>query len=129
LGVSALLVMVFEFGLEPVATRILGAWSWAPGRIPLHWYGTPLSNFFGVAISALLTLAFVTPVLINKSPVARRPGYLPLCVWLLFELFFAVAGARHHFWAVVAVSGGSVLIVATLVWHARTKRKETGQNN
>src|ERR1041384_7891201 len=69
IGVSASLVVLLDFGLEPFATQVMGYWSWKPTKIPSDWYSTPWVNFLGWAVTSLLILVFVTPALINKKPV------------------------------------------------------------
>ncbi len=90
IGLTTLLVVLLDFGLEPFATRVKHYWFWTPTKLKLDWYTTPWVNFFGWAVTALLILAFATPSLINKKPgPSSLPDYSPLVVWLLLTFLFA----------------------------------------
>ena len=109
LALTAVLAMLFDAGLEPFATCIRRYWFSNPTRSSLDWYGGPWVNFLGWAASALLTLAFATPALINKKPVPPPPDYHPLIVWLLLTVLFGTVAAVHHFWpAVVVIASGGI---------------------
>src|ERR1019366_3401708 len=61
IGLTALLVVLLDVGLEPFARRVKHYWFWNPTKLRLEWYSTPGVNFMGWAITALLILAFATP--------------------------------------------------------------------
>jgi uncharacterized membrane protein len=106
IGLTALLVVLLDVGLEPFATNVQHYWFWTPTRLRLDWYTTPWVNFLGWGLTALLILAFVTPTLINKQP-ARPPSppdYRPLVAWLLFNLLFATGAAAQQLWAALGVT-------------------------
>ena len=98
MGITATLVVLFDFGLEPFATHVKELWYWSPTRAGLYWYGTPWVNFLGWAGTALLILAFATPSLINKKPVKHPPDYHPLIIWLLVNGLFATGTLARHLW-------------------------------
>ena len=99
IGLTTALVVLFDVGLEPFATRVKRYWFWNPTKLRLDWYAAPGVNFFGWAVTTLLILAFATPALINKKPgPPPPPDYIPLVVWLLFNLLFATGAAVHHLW-------------------------------
>jgi uncharacterized membrane protein len=114
IGLTTLLTVFLNFGLEPFATQVKHYWRWNPTRIRLDWYTTPCVNFLGGAVTALLILAFATPALINKQPTTHPPpDYHPLAVWLLLSVLFATGAAVHQLWAAVAViAAGSVTVTA-----------------
>ncbi len=104
IGLTTLLVVALDVGLEPYATRVKHYWFWNPTKLKFDWYGTPWVNFLGWAITTLLILAFATPALINKKPGRRPPPeYSPLVVWLLLNVLFATGAAINHLWAAVAL--------------------------
>ncbi len=104
IGLTTLLVVLLDVGLEPFATRVKHLWFWNPTKLKFDWYSTPWINFFGWAVTALLILAFATPSLINKKPMPQPPpDYSPLTVWLLMNLLFATGAAVHHLWPAVGV--------------------------
>jgi hypothetical protein len=80
---AVVLTLVFDLGLEFFAAHQRGFWTWSPTRVPVSWFGTPLTNFFGWAVVTILSLAFATPALINKKPVRYAPDYDPLGLWLM----------------------------------------------
>lgn len=103
MGLTAALVVLFDFGLEPFATRVNQFWFWRPTHAGLYWYSAPWVNFFGWAGTALLVLAFATPSLINKKPVSQPPDFHPLIIWLLINVIFASGAITHHLWVAAAV--------------------------
>jgi uncharacterized membrane protein len=113
MGLTTLLVVLFDVGLEPYATRVEHYWFWNPTKLRLDWYTTPWINFFGWAVTTLLILAFVTPFLINKKPMAPPPpDYSPLVVWLLPMLLFATGAAIQQLWPALGVIALISIIVA-----------------
>jgi len=105
MGLTALLAVLFDFGLEPFACRVNHYWFWSPTKLPSNWYGAPWVNFLAWAITALLILAFATPSLINKKPVKRPPDFHPLLVWSCLNFLLAAAAAAHQLW----IAAGFVL--------------------
>jgi uncharacterized membrane protein len=115
LGVAALLVVVLDAGLEPLAAQVELWWRWAPTRLRLDWYTAPCVNFLGWGVTALLIFAFVTPALINKRPGPQpSPDYHPLVVWLLLTGLFATGAAVRCLWPAVAVICAASVIVVVL---------------
>jgi len=113
IGITTLLVVLLDVGLEPFATAVKHYWVWNPTKLKFDWYSTPGVNFFGWAVTALLILAFATPSLINKKPMPQPPpDYSPLVVWLLLNFLFATGAAVHHLWPAVGVISLSSIIVA-----------------
>jgi uncharacterized membrane protein len=121
IGLTALLVALFDIGLEPFATRVKHYWFWHPTKLKFDWYTTPWTNFLGWAVTVLLILAFTTPFLINKKPMAPPPSdYSPLAVWLLLMLLFATGTAVHQLWPALGVI--SLTSVAVAVFALRGAR-------
>jgi uncharacterized membrane protein len=121
IGITTLLVVLLDVGLEPFATNVKHYWFWNPTKLKFDWYTTPWVNFFGWAVTALLILAFATPSLINKKPMPQpRPEYSPLVVWLLLNLLFATGTAVHHLWP--AAGATALGIVAVTVFAIRGAR-------
>jgi uncharacterized membrane protein len=103
IGLTTVLVVLLDLGLEPFATCVKRFWLWNPTKLKLDWYGAPAINFFGWAVSTLLILAFATPALINKKPMPQpRSDYVPLAIWFLLNLLFATGVAVHHLWLALA---------------------------
>jgi uncharacterized membrane protein len=106
LGLTAGLTAVFDFALDPFASRVNHFWIWGPTKFPLSWQGAPGVSFFCWAVVALLILAFITPLLINKQPHNRPPpDFHPLGVWLGGVLLFGVGAASAGLWSAVALDG------------------------
>jgi uncharacterized membrane protein len=121
IGVTTLLVVLLDAGLEPFATRVKHYWLWSPTKIRLDWYSAPWVNFLGWAVTTLLILAFATPSLINKQPRPQPPPeYSPLAIWLLLNFLFATGAAVHHLWpAVGVISLGSLVVTVFALRGAR----------
>ena len=98
-------MVLFDLALEPYATTVKHYWSWSPTRIPCDWYGAPVVDFLGWALTALLILVVVTPWLIRKKPVKLPPDYQPLVVWLLLNLLFVTGAIVDRQWPAVALTG------------------------
>jgi uncharacterized membrane protein len=121
IGLTAVLVMAFDFALEPFAVIANRFWSWPPTKIPVTWYGASPLNFIGWAFVALLILAFATPTLIKKKPGSRTPLDLnPLGIWLGALILFTVGCARAALWP--AVVADAVIAVVTLSFAIRGAR-------
>jgi uncharacterized membrane protein len=123
IGLTILLVVLLELSFEPYATQVKEYWSWKPTKIRSDWYGTPWVNFLGWAVTSLVILLFVTPALINKSPVPSPPAYHSLVIWELFGLLFLTAEIVHHLWAVTALSASLMLIVGALSLYGAKSKK------
>jgi uncharacterized membrane protein len=102
IGVTTALTVLFALALDPFASRVKCYWIWEPTKFPLSWQGVPLANFFGWLVVTLLLLAFVTPILINKHPLHRRPpDFHPLGIWLGGVLLFDIGAATQGLWSAV----------------------------
>jgi putative membrane protein len=111
LGLTVLLAVLFDLGLEPFATQVKHYWSWEPAPSGVNWYGTPWTNFIGWAAAMSLVLIAATPWLINKKPGPEAASYEPLAVWALLNLLFATSAARHQLWAAaLLVSTGTAVV-------------------
>jgi len=114
MGLTVVLIVLLELNFEPYAVQVKDYWSWKPTKLALTWYSAPLTNFIGWAVSSLLILLFVTPALINKSPVKRPPAFQPLVVWTLLNLLFVVGAALHGLRTASAVTIASLIVVVAL---------------
>jgi len=112
MGITTVLVVLFDLGFEPFATRVKSFWFWTPTKLPFTWSGAPLINFFAWAVATLLILAFATPSLIDKKKVKHPPDYQPLIIWLLLNLLFATGSAAHQLWAATGETLAGGIIVA-----------------
>ncbi len=106
IGLSVFLAVLLALGLEPFATHVKHYWVWSKTRLPVDWYGAPVTNFLGWALTALLILVLCTPSLLNKKPVKSVPDYHALLVWLLLNLLFLTS-------AVIAQHRPAVVLIAT----------------
>jgi uncharacterized membrane protein len=115
IGLTAALIMAFDFALEPFATRVNDLWTWPPTKFPVTWYGASPLNFLGWAFVALLILGFTTPALIKKRPGSRTPLELnPLGIWLGAIILFAVGCAKAALWP--AVAADATIAIVTLAF-------------
>jgi uncharacterized membrane protein len=115
IGVTTVLTMLFDLAFDPFASKVKHYWYWEPTKFPLTWQGAPLVNFLGWLVVTLLILAFVTPVLISKHPVHRRPpDFHPLGVWLGGVLLFAIGSATLGLWSAVLLDGIIGVLVAAI---------------
>ena len=78
IGLTAVLAVVFDLALEPVAARVKHFWLWQPTKLHITWHGASPLNFLGWALVSLLILAFITPSLIKKQPGSSgAPDFMP----------------------------------------------------
>jgi len=103
IGLTCLLAVIFDLGLEPFAVQTRHWWAWQPTKATLYWHTAPWVNFLGWFAASLVILVFATPWLINKQPVKRPMDYQPLLVWLLINLCLAVSNAVNDRWLAVSV--------------------------
>ena len=117
IGLTCLLTTTFDFGLEPFASRVNHFWIWQPTTVTSTWYGAPWINFFGWLVTSVLLLAVITPWLINKQPIRKRPAdFHPLWLWLGLNLFLAWQLTAHRLWAAAIVVGGQTAITSLVAW-------------
>jgi uncharacterized membrane protein len=122
IGNTGALAMLFDFALEPFASRVKHYWLWMPGNPALKfipaWFGAPLVNFFNWGLVTALILAFVTPALIRKQPGQKKgPNFHPLCLWLAAILIFGTDCASHGLWP--AVTADAAIGIVTGVFAVR----------
>jgi uncharacterized membrane protein len=118
IGVTTVLAVGFDLGLELFATQVNHFWLWQPTKLAL--LGVPVSNPLGWLVTTLLILAFVTPVMINKSHQKFPTDYQPLLVWLLLNALFVLGAVRHEFWPAAGLVG--LISLLTLVLAVRGAR-------
>jgi len=116
MGLTILLVLLFDLGLEPYATQVRHYWTWNPTHALLFWYRTPWVNFVGWAATTGLILAFATPSLINKRPAKHATNFYPPAIWLLANVLFLTAALVQHLWmgAAVEVTGMIIAVILAL---------------
>lgn len=111
IGLTALLTLVFVLGMEPFVTHVRHYWIWHPTKLSVDWYGTPLTDFLGWVVAALLILAFSTPALMKKRPSRSYPEYHPLIVWISIEILFALGAWSQHLTVAAAVTAIACVLV------------------
>jgi uncharacterized membrane protein len=113
IGLTAILTLLFDFGLEPFATRVKHYWLWSPNRVPFDWYGAPVVNFIGWMVTTLLIMGFATPILIKKKPAKLPVDYSPLLVWVLLNLLFIAGTMAQQLWWAVGLGITACLLATT----------------
>lgn len=104
IGLTAVLAVVFDLALEPVAAHVKHFWLWQPTKLHITWHGASPLNFLGWAFVSLLILAFITPSLIKKQPGnSRAPDFMPFGLWLGAMTLFAASSATAGLWPAVIV--------------------------
>ena len=113
IGITALLVLLFDVAFEPFASQVKHLWLWLPTALPLTWQGASVMNFLAWALIAVLILLFVTPALVVKKPRSKsRPDFYPLGLWLGALLLFGMGCAVKGIWPPVFVDAAIGLGVA-----------------
>jgi uncharacterized membrane protein len=130
IGLAALLVAIFDLGLEPYAGHLRQYWSWDSTRAAPGWYGAPWSNFLGWFFTAALTLILATPALLVKKPVKLPPDYRPLTLWLLLGLVLLTAACVNGLWPAAAIIGAQGLLSGWLAFRgAKTEIASSPENS
>lgn len=114
IGLTCLLVVLFDLAFEPFAVENRQYWLWRPTVTQLLWYEVPWVNFLGWFITALGIMCMVLPWLINKQPVKRPMDYHPLIVWLVLHVWVTTGNAMEGFWLACSVSAVTVVITTFL---------------
>jgi uncharacterized membrane protein len=114
MGVTALLTLLFDFALEPFASRVKHYWLWTPTKFPVTWQGVPLSNFLAWAAVSVLISVVIAPALVNKQPGKRNaPDFHPFAVWL-GAIFLFGAGCAQNGLLSAAVADGVLAAIVTV---------------
>jgi uncharacterized membrane protein len=114
IGITAALSLVLDLALEPFASRLNHHWLWGATRLPWDWYGTPLTNFVGWTVTALMILVFVTPMLINKKPGEMSSEFGSSIVWFGLHGLLIAAAFHNGFWIAGAVCSLTALLAGIL---------------
>lgn len=117
MGITAMLSLILDLGMDPFASRINHFWIWEPTRFPYNWQGAPFTSFVGWLIAALMTMAFVTPMLINKKPGESPTEYRSTAIWILLNALFATSAIVHEFWLAAVIV--SLATVAAIIFAVR----------
>jgi uncharacterized membrane protein len=116
IGLTVLLAGLLAGGVEPFASRVQHYWFWGRTRVPVDWYGAPVTAFLAWMLVTLLIMAFTSPVLSKKrSSRQSPPDYHPLAVWLLLVALCGAGAGALQLWSAVgycAVVGIAVAVVA-----------------
>jgi uncharacterized membrane protein len=121
IGLTGVLVLLFDAAFEPFATRVKHYWHWQPMALPLAWQGAPIVNFLAWGFIAVLMLFLVTPALISKKPRTKSsPYYHPLGLWLGGILLFGTGCGVNGLWP--AVFADAAIGIGTTVFAIRGAR-------
>jgi hypothetical protein len=125
LAAAAVLATVAYLTLDPVA-RQAGWWRWRVATAGVAWYGRPWFHFLIAFILTAVVLAAVTPWLIVKRPLPKRPDLRPAGLLFGLLLLLVIANVRSGAWwaagvgAVVALVGGPVAVRNARTVNSRT---------
>lgn len=117
LGLTVLLASAFHLSLQSFAVRIAHYWEWSSGPLLQGWVETPGVEWISRAVTTLVIMALVTPVLIGKRPSAQRPHAFPPVLWLLLLLFFLTAAGVNRLWPPFSICLVQVVLIAALTWY------------
>lgn len=122
IGLTAILVLLFDIALEPFAFRVKQLWLWLPTTLRLTWQGTPIISFVSWGFITALILFFVSPALIVKKPRPKTgPELHPLCLWLGAIALCAAGCAAQGLWTATIVNavigiGAAIFAIRGAMW-------------
>jgi putative membrane protein len=112
IGLTTILTVLLDLGLEVFATKLFTYWEWSGTKLPLDLFDIPATNFFGWGLVCLLILAFATPLLINKRPSGPSPpDYHPLAIWVLLDALFGIGAMKAEEQSAALLMFGAGIIV------------------
>jgi hypothetical protein len=114
IGLTVLLAVLFNLTFQPFAYGAAHFWPWQGGSHPPDWRGTPCVGLGAQAVTALVSLIFATPSLIDKKRASLPPDRYALITWVLAHLLFTTAAITRHLWLAAALASLSALVVTLL---------------
>lgn len=122
IGLTAVLVLLFDVAFDPFASRVKHCWVWLPSALKLTWQGAPLVNFVTWAAVTLLILLVAAPWLVVKKPRQKKGADLyPFGVWVGGLILFGTGCAVNGIWPAVFADaviglGGAVFAIRGVMW-------------
>jgi uncharacterized membrane protein len=128
LGLTVLFVSGFNVSFQSLAVRIGHYWSWSSGPLFRGWVETPGMEWLSRAVTTLVTMALVTPILIDKRPTPQRPLAFPLVLWLLLLVLFLTATGVNRLWSLFSIGLFQIILIAGLAWYRFQRPRHTPRN-
>ncbi len=126
LGLSAALALALAASFSPYASRLVRPRDLEVTRQSWIELASLGARIPGWTAAALLSLAWVTPILINKKPVPQQPPHQPLFIWLLGSSLFltgqCVDQLRRDAWLWLVLSAA----ITALAFRGRARRGNSG---
>lgn len=116
--VAALLALMLDLLLEPVAAHVTGYWQWIDQG---PYYGVPSQNFAAWGATALV-LAALTHLLVPSLGRGAREPWLPTLLFTLNVVQFTLVDAAYGFWWAALV--GVALLLCIVGIQSRSRRGE-----
>jgi hypothetical protein len=116
LGLTTLLALSLDLGLEPFAVRVAHYWRWDSTGVFSTWFTIPGQALQGRGLATLGIMALVTPVLMNKKPVDLPPPWAPLVLWSSLPLLFLTGAVVNRLWFVAGICFAELLLIGWVLW-------------
>jgi len=117
MGLTGLLAVLFELGLEPFATQFKSYWLWLVGDSVSTCYTSSWVKFASQFLVVFCLQIILVPWFINKQPAKQRDDFYSLAVWLLLNSFIATGNAMQGHWLAVGIVGTGNLAVLFFALH------------
>lgn len=114
--VAALLALLLDLLIEPVAAHVAGYWRWLDGG---SYYGVPWTNFVAWGLTACV-LAVVLRLLAPELRQEPREPWLPRLLFALNAVQFTLVDAAYGFWWAALAGAGLLAILISFEAHAKT---------
>ncbi|HNQ88982.1 MAG TPA: carotenoid biosynthesis protein [Verrucomicrobiota bacterium] len=120
IAIAAALATLADAAFQPFGLHAAQWWEWK-GRTPrLAWHGYPAPAFLATFACSAVLLAFVTPWLIRKRPLAPSPTWDSAALWILLNLYLLIGNAARGLLAPAALTLLAIAAIAALGWRNST---------
>ncbi len=112
---SALLAVLSDLVMEPVAVHVQGYWTWHDAS---GYYGVPLSNFVAWLIISLLLVFVLSRImgggkLLGRQAIKQHFTFIPLALYVMNLVMFTSVNLAHSYYLAGIIGLG---VIAGFAW-------------
>lgn len=125
LCVAAVLTMLLDLSIQPMASKVAGWWSWRSVPPAGHWQGVPWYVFLTGFLMGALLLGFAGPWLVVKRPAPHPPGLWAVAPWLVLAVYALAAQLAGSLWGAAVLTALGTIAVVTMAWRGTTETESS----